>query len=57
MTPRPGKIASVIPIDLPYPRTFETRESTRFFELVTTVRETLKEEFVGKAAEVAEGVA
>ena len=49
MTPRPGKIASVIQIDLPYPRTFETRESTRFFELVTTVRETLKEEFVGRA--------
>jgi NitT/TauT family transport system ATP-binding protein len=49
MTPRPGKIASVIPVDLPYPRTFETRESTRFFELMTTVRETLKEEFVGRA--------
>lgn len=57
MTPRPGKIAAVVPIDLPYPRTFETRESTRFFELVTTVRETLKEEFVGKATEVGEGVA
>ena len=54
MTPRPGKIAAVIPIDLPYPRTFETRESTRFFELVTTVRETLKEEFVGRGAAVAE---
>ena len=47
MTPRPGKIAAVIPIDLPYPRNFETHESARFFELVTTVRETLKEEFVG----------
>ncbi len=47
MTPRPGKIATVIPVDLPYPRTFETRESDRFFELVTQVRETLKEEFVG----------
>ena len=49
MTPRPGKIATVIPIDLPYPRTFDTRESDRFFELVTQVRETLKEEFVGGA--------
>jgi NitT/TauT family transport system ATP-binding protein len=48
MTPRPGKIASVIPVDLPYPRTFETRETRRFFELVTMVRETLKEEFVGR---------
>jgi NitT/TauT family transport system ATP-binding protein len=55
MTPRPGKIATVIPIDLPYPRTFETRESSRFFELVTQVRETLKEEFVGRAVEVVEG--
>jgi NitT/TauT family transport system ATP-binding protein len=57
MTPRPGKIAAVIPVDLPYPRTFETRESPRFFELVTTVRETLREEFVGRAPSVAEGVA
>ena len=45
MTPRPGKIAAVVDIDLPYPRTFETRESERFFELVTQVRETLREEF------------
>jgi NitT/TauT family transport system ATP-binding protein len=57
MTPRPGRIASVIDVDLPYPRTFETRESTRYFELVTAVRETLKEEFVGGIAAVAEGVA
>jgi NitT/TauT family transport system ATP-binding protein len=49
MTPRPGRIAAVIPVDLPYPRTFETRESSRFFDLVTTVRETLKEEFVGRS--------
>lgn len=48
MTPRPGKIAAVIDIDLPYPRTFETRESGRYFELVTDVRETLKDEFVGR---------
>lgn len=46
MTPRPGRIASIVDVDLPYPRTFETRESERFFELVTQVRETLKEEFV-----------
>lgn len=54
MTPRPGKIAAVIPIDLPYPRTFETRESQRFFELVTLVRETLKEEFVGQPSSLEE---
>jgi len=46
MTPRPGRIATVIDVDLPYPRTFETREAPRFFALVTQVRETLKEEFV-----------
>lgn len=45
MTPRPGQIAAIVPVDLTYPRTFETRESERFFELVTQVRETLKEEF------------
>jgi NitT/TauT family transport system ATP-binding protein len=45
MSPRPGRIASVVTVDLPYPRTFETRETERFFELTTEVRETLKEEF------------
>ena len=48
MTPRPGRIATVIPVDLPYPRNFETREMPRFFELVTAVRETLKEEFLSE---------
>ncbi len=46
MTPRPGRVAGIIPIDLPYPRTFETRESDRYFALVTKVRETLREEFM-----------
>ena len=41
MSPRPGRITSVIPIDLGQPRTFETREDPRFFELVTEVREAL----------------
>ena len=41
MSARPGRITSVIPIDLPQPRTFETREEPRFFELVTEVREAL----------------
>lgn len=45
MTPRPGRVARLVAIDLPSPRTFETRESPRFFELMTNVRETLKEEF------------
>ena len=41
MSPRPGRITSVIPIELEQPRTFETREDPRFFELVTEVREAL----------------
>jgi NitT/TauT family transport system ATP-binding protein len=41
MSPRPGRITEVVPIDLPQPRTFETREQPRFFELVTRVREAL----------------
>jgi NitT/TauT family transport system ATP-binding protein len=41
MSARPGRITSVVPIDLPQPRAFETREDPRFFELVTQVRELL----------------
>jgi NitT/TauT family transport system ATP-binding protein len=42
MSPRPGRIAGAVPIDLPYPRTVETREAPRYFELVTQVRELLR---------------
>ena len=42
MSPRPGRIAGVVDIDLPFPRTVETREDPRFFELVTQVRELLR---------------
>jgi len=42
MTPRPGKIERVIGVDLPYPRDESVRESRRFFELTTEVREALK---------------
>jgi NitT/TauT family transport system ATP-binding protein len=42
MTPRPGKIERVIDIDLEYPRTEEIRGSSRFFELATEVRESLR---------------
>ena len=41
MSPRPGRISTVIEIDLPQPRTAATREEPRFFELVTEVREAL----------------
>lgn len=42
MSPRPGRIADVIDIDLPQPRTEDTREKPRFFELLTQVREALR---------------
>jgi NitT/TauT family transport system ATP-binding protein len=41
MSPRPGRIAGIVRIDLPQPRTSATREEPRFFELVTEVRERL----------------
>ena len=41
MSPRPGRISRIIPIDLSQPRTTATREEPRFFELATEVREAL----------------
>jgi NitT/TauT family transport system ATP-binding protein len=41
MSPRPGRVTRVIDIDLPQPRTAETRATTRYFELVTEVRSAL----------------
>ncbi len=41
MSPRPGRIADIVDIDLPYPRGAQTREEPRYFELVTQVREAL----------------
>ncbi len=41
MSARPGRITAIVPIDLRQPRTAETREEPRFFELVTEVREAL----------------
>jgi NitT/TauT family transport system ATP-binding protein len=42
MSPRPGRIAGIVDIDLPRTRTPDTREEPRFFELVTEVRELLR---------------
>jgi NitT/TauT family transport system ATP-binding protein len=42
MSPRPGRIASIVDIDLPQPRATETRVDPRFFELVTVVRDHLR---------------
>jgi NitT/TauT family transport system ATP-binding protein len=42
MSPRPGRIAGTIDVDLPRPRAPETREDPHYFELVTAVRELLR---------------
>ena len=42
MSARPGRIISDIKIDLPHPRDNDTRESVRFFQLETEVREALR---------------
>jgi NitT/TauT family transport system ATP-binding protein len=42
MSPRPGRIAGIVDVDLPHPRSNDTREEPRFFDLVTEVRELLR---------------
>jgi NitT/TauT family transport system ATP-binding protein len=42
MSARPGRITGVVDVDLPRPRDVLTRESERYFALVTEVRELLR---------------
>jgi NitT/TauT family transport system ATP-binding protein len=42
MSARPGRITQIIEVDLPRHRDIETREATRYFELVNQVREALR---------------
>jgi NitT/TauT family transport system ATP-binding protein len=42
MSARPGRITNIIDVDLPRPRNEDTRETRRYFELVTAVREALR---------------
>jgi NitT/TauT family transport system ATP-binding protein len=42
MSARPGRVQTVIDVDLALPRTNDTREDTRFFALATEVREALR---------------
>jgi NitT/TauT family transport system ATP-binding protein len=50
MSARPGRIADVVDVDLPQPRNDATRESERYFELVTRVREGLRGRIAGSTA-------
>ena len=42
MSARPGRIVDVIEVDLPRPRSEDTREQERYFGLLTRVRESLR---------------
>jgi NitT/TauT family transport system ATP-binding protein len=42
MSPRPGRITGIVDIDLPQPRTQQTRENPRYAELVRDVRRLLR---------------
>jgi NitT/TauT family transport system ATP-binding protein len=42
MSARPGRITRIVDIDLARPRNVETRESERYFTLITAVREALR---------------
>ena len=42
MSPRPGRISAVMPIDLPRERNAETRELVHYFRHITEVREALR---------------
>ncbi|WP_336920938.1 ABC transporter ATP-binding protein [Aquipuribacter sp. SD81] len=42
MSPRPGRVADVVDVDLPRERDDDTREDQRFFDLTTRVRDALR---------------
>jgi NitT/TauT family transport system ATP-binding protein len=42
MSARPGRITRLVDVDLPQPRGLATRESSRYFSLITEVREALR---------------
>ena len=52
MSARPGRVTRLVNVDLPRPRGLETRESARYFNLITEVREALRGS-EGSAAEAA----
>jgi NitT/TauT family transport system ATP-binding protein len=42
MSSRPGRVTRLVDVDLPQPRGLATRESPRYFSLITEVREALR---------------
>jgi NitT/TauT family transport system ATP-binding protein len=42
MSARPGRVTRLVEVDLPQPRGLATRESARYFSLITEVREALR---------------
>jgi len=42
LSPRPGRIAEIVDIDLPMPRTNATRDAPRYFEQVNRLRDSLR---------------
>jgi NitT/TauT family transport system ATP-binding protein len=43
MSARPGRIVGIVDVDLPQPRTIDTREEPQFAELIRDVRRLLRE--------------
>ena len=56
MSPRPGRIADVVEVDLPRERDDDTREEQRFFELTTRVRDALRKVDAGSTVDPQVGV-
>ena len=50
MSPRPGRVAGIVDVELPQPRNFETREHPDFFNMITAVREILRQDDVQSAS-------
>jgi NitT/TauT family transport system ATP-binding protein len=42
MSPRPGRVAEIVGVDLPYPRNEDTREHELYFDALTRVREIIR---------------
>jgi NitT/TauT family transport system ATP-binding protein len=55
MSPRPGRVAEVMPLDLG-PRTDDTREAPQFYAAITRVREALRGRPVPETVQVGVGV-